>query len=212
MSVLATLSMASSILSLLCLLVLHFTSPEYKPSWRMISEYALGNSKWLITAFFLFWGAGSILLSLLLYNVVTGIWATLGVLFLFISGIGEIMGGLFDLKHKHHGLAFLLGVPALPLAALLIGYHLVNLERWQIHKTTLLLSTHATWLSLIIMAIAMRVMFSGFKKAGIQMSQDAEPPEHVPPGVIALGGYANRLLVICYIGWSLLVAFYFMNA
>lgn len=105
-----------------------------------------------------------------------------------------------------------MGVPALPVAALLIGYHLVHLEGGQIHKTTILVSTHATSLSLIIMAIAMGVMFSGFKKAGIPMSQEEEPPEHVPPGVIALGGYANRLLVFCYISWALLVAFYYTAA
>jgi hypothetical membrane protein len=128
----ALLSLLCGVLSLLCLLILHLISPEFKPSWRMISEYALGQYKWLITAFFLLWGASSIFLSLFLWNVVTTTWAKVGVIFLFISGIGEIMGGLFDVKHKWHGFAFLLGVPSLPIAALLIGYNVINMPQWNV--------------------------------------------------------------------------------
>jgi hypothetical protein len=42
MEILAVLTIVSGSLSLLCLLALHFVSPEFQPSWRMISEYALG--------------------------------------------------------------------------------------------------------------------------------------------------------------------------
>ncbi len=63
-----------SVLSLLCLLTLHFVSPEFKPSWRMISEYALGKYKWLITAFFYLWGIASIILSTLLWSEVSSTW------------------------------------------------------------------------------------------------------------------------------------------
>lgn len=202
----ALLALICGILSLLSLMILHFVSPEFKPSWRMISEYALGKHKWLITAFFLLWGASSIFLSLFLWNVVTTMWAKVGVVFLFISGIGEIMGGLFDVKHKLHGLSFLLGVPSLPIAALLIGYNVINMQQWDGFSSTILFSSHATWISLIAMAVAMMVMMSGFKKAGIVMEQNAAPPDRVPPGVIALAGYANRLLVFCYILWLLVIS------
>lgn len=207
METLALLSLASGVLALVCLLLLHVVSPEYQPSWRMISEYAMGKHKWLITSFFYLWGLSSLLLSVLLWNITTSGWAMLGVVLLFVSAIGEVMGGLFDVKHKLHGLAFLLGVPALPIAALLLGYHLSQLENWQQHATILLISSHATWISLVLMAIAMGVMISGFKKAGIVMDQNAEPPKEVPAGVVALAGYANRLLVLAYVLWLLVVAF-----
>ncbi len=203
----ALLSLLCGVLSLLCLLILHLISPEFKPSWRMISEYALGQYKWLITAFFLLWGASSIFLSLFLWNVVTTTWAKVGVIFLFISGIGEIMGGLFDVKHKWHGLAFLLGVPSLPIAALLIGYNVINMPQWNGNSATILLSSHATRISVIVMAVAMVVMTSGFKKAGIPMDQHSAPPEKVPDGVIAWAGYANRLLVFCYIFWLIIISY-----
>ena len=206
METVAILTISTGILSLLSLLVLHFVSPEFKPAWRMISEYALGKHKWLITSFFLQWGLSSVCLSILLWDVVTSPLAKVGILFLFISGIGEIMGGLFDVNHKHHGLAFLLGVPALPVAALLLGYHLKTLDGWSNHSSTIILLSHATWISLIIMSASMGVMFAGLKKAGIPMNKDAPPLENMPEGVIAVSGYANRLLVLCYIVWLIVMA------
>jgi hypothetical protein len=205
MEIIAILPITTGILSLLFLLVLHFVSPEFKPGWRMISAYALGKHKWMLTSFFLLWGLSSLCLSIFLWDVVSGPLAKVGILFLIISGIGEIMGGLFDVNHKHHGLAFLLGVPALPVAALILGYHLINLEGWNDHASTIILASHATWISLIIMAVAMAVMFAGFKKSGIPMDKNAPPPDKVPDGVIALGGYANRLLVLCYILWLIVI-------
>jgi hypothetical protein len=43
------------------------------------------------------------------------------------------------------------------------------------------------------------------------MGPDATPPEHVPEGVIAWGGYANRLLIVCYVGWLLFMASAFLS-
>jgi hypothetical protein len=171
----------------------------------MISEYALGKHKWLITSFFVFWGVSSLTLGIALWPLVNSTWATVGVVVLFISVVGEIMGGLFDIKHKLHGVSFMLGVPAVPVAAMLIGNNLMNAS-WLV-----ILSSHATWISLVVMAVAMIVMISGFKKAGIPMGPDVTPPETVPDGVIALAGYANRLLVICYVGWLIVVANFILN-
>lgn len=205
-TLLAQLVIVTGGLSLLCLLALHVVSPEFQPSWRMISEYALGRHKWLITAFFLLWGASSLLLSPLLWSVMTTWWGLAGVVFLIVSAIGEILGGLFDVRHKWHGLAFGLGVPSLPLAAVLISYDLTATGNWSNQGNAILILAHATWISLIVMAVAMVVMIAGFRRAGIAMDQNAEPPDAVPDGVIALGGYANRLLILCYVGWLIVVA------
>lgn len=206
MEILAVLSIVSGGLSLLCLLALHFVSPEFQPSWRMISEYALGKNKRLLTAFFFLWGACSILSSVLLWNLVDSIWASIGVILLFISGIGAIMGGMFDIKHPKHGLSFMIGVPTLPLATLLIGYHLLSQEAWFSYRSILLLFSHAPWIALVLMAGAMALLFAGFKKAGYPMGPNVEPPEKLPEGVIALAGYANRLLVLCYLIWPILMS------
>lgn len=206
MEILAVLSIVFGSLSLLCLLALHFVSPEFHPSWRMISEYALGKNKRLLTAFFFLWGACSILSSILLWSLVGSIWASMGVILLFISGIGAIMGGMFDIKHPNHGLSFMIGVPTLPLATLLLGYHLLSLAPWSSYQSVLLLASHAPWIALVFMGGAMALLFSGFKKAGCPMGPNVEPPDKLPEGVIALAGYANRLLVLCYLAWPILVA------
>lgn len=204
MNLLATLSIIAGVLSLISLLALHFTSPEFKPSWRMVSEYALGKYKWVLTLFFFMWGISSIFLAMSLMNIVSGFWPTAAIILLAISGIGAICGGLFDVNHKKHGLAFALGVPTLPIAALILTYHLLNTNI--ISQTNALISAHSTWISLILMAMSMMLMFSGFKKAGVAWDKDSPPPTEVPKGVIALGGYANRLLVFCDIFWVIYIA------
>ncbi|CAN5844048.1 hypothetical protein BH11BAC4_BH11BAC4_09220 [soil metagenome] len=206
MNSLATLTIATAVLSLLCLVGLHFLSPGFKPGFRMVSEYALGKSKWLLVIFFFAWGASSISLSVLLWKIVSTQTAGIGVILLFVSGIGAIMGGLFDVKHKLQGMSFLLGVPTLPIAALLIANNLIRLEPWRNHFSVIVFSTVAVWISLILMVVAMIAMFSSFKKAGIPVGKSAAPIEKLPEGVKAVNGYANRVLVLCYVLWLLIIA------
>ena len=75
LSIFANSTIAFGVISILCLLTLHFTSPEFKPNFRMVSEYALGKHKWLLTMFFLCWGLCSISSGFMLWNVVTTGWA-----------------------------------------------------------------------------------------------------------------------------------------
>ena len=209
MNTLVILSILAGVLSLLSLLILHFTSPEFKPGWRMVSEYALGKFKWLLTIFFLMWGASSLFLAFFLLNTVNGFWAYLATALLAVSGIGAICGGIFDVKHRLHGLAFTLGVPTLPISALILNYHLLNTGR--INQSFSLIIAHSTWISIILMAFTMILMYSGFKRAGVKWDKDSPPPTFVPKGVIALGGYANRLLVFCFIFWVIYISYLLMK-
>jgi len=172
----------------------------------MVSEYAMGKYKWILTLFFVFWSFSTLLSSALLFNIVTTNWTKFGAVLVLISGIGAFMGAIFDVKHKLHGLSFMLGVPTLPIAALIISYSLVQTENWNINRAAVLFSAHTVWISFIIMGLTMALMLSGFKRAGIPIGPDAEPPESVPDGVIAINGYANRLLIFCYIFWVIIIA------
>ena len=203
---LAKATITAALLSLLCLFILHFVSPEFEPSWRMVSEYALGNHKWLLTLFFLLWGISSVCLAILMRGFITSKAGKAGIILLFISGAGEILASIFDVSHSLHGLAAFLGIPTLPIAALLISYHLKSKELWTEYKKSLLLSAHLTWISLVLMIITMVVMITGFQNAGIEFKEGSEPPKSVPDGVIAIGGYANRILIIAYILWLIIVA------
>ncbi len=206
LSIFAILAIVSGALSLLCLLTLHFASPEFKPGWRMVSEYAMGKHKWALTLMFVFWGICSLFTAYLLWNVVTTKWAMFGTVLVFISGIGAFMGVLFDVKHKYHGLSFMLGVPTLPVGALIISYHLIKNSNWSFYQSEILLSAHAIWISVVLMAVSMALIFSGFKKAGMPLDKNAEPPETLPKGIIGINGYFNRILILCYIGWLVLIA------
>ena len=205
-SILANSTITFGIISILCLITLHFVSSEFKPNFRMVSEYALGNHKWLLTLFFICWGLCSITSALMLWNIVSSGWAKFGVLLVFMTGIGAIMGGLFHVQDKLHGLAFGIGVPFLPIGALIITYHLLKKVEWQNHSTALLFSSHSIWISLIFMALSMFLLFSSLKSAGIAYGPDAKPFEVLPKGVIGISGWANRILVLCYLIYPMLTA------
>ena len=202
--------LATGAMSLLCLLLLHFLSPEYDPSWRMISEYALGKYKAFLTAFFLLSAVCTMMLPVLLWNETAGVWPKVGLVLVFLSGVGSLMGGLFDLKHPLHGAAFALGVPTIMVGALLVSYHLVKRSDWAQHTTGMLLAAHAIWISLVLMGVSMAVMMNGFKQAGIPMGPGATPPDTVPLGVVAIAGYFNRLLVLCNIAWVMAMAYVYL--
>ena len=205
-SLLANSTIVLGAVSILSLVILHIVSSEFKPGFRMVSEYALGKHKWLLTVFFLCWGLCSISSGFVLWNVVTSGWAKLGVILLFVTGIGAIMGGLFDVNHKLHGLSFGIGVPFLPIGALLISYHLIQKSGWEQHSSALLFSAHSIWISVIFLAVTMFLLFSSLKATGIVYGPDSPPFTELPNGVIGINGWANRLLVICYIAYPMLTA------
>jgi hypothetical protein len=193
--------------SLLSLLLLHFFSPEFEPNWRMVSEYALGNYKWLVSLFFIFWGLSSILLAVTLWKHVTTKASKTGVVLVFISGVGASLAAWFDVSQPTgHGIAGLLGIPTVPIATLLVSYHLSKKQEWVSFTKPIKLLAHGTWIALVLMIVTMVVMMTGFQNAGIEMGPDSPPPSHVPDGVIALVGYVNRLLILVDIVWLIFVA------
>ena len=52
-------SLALSVATLLSLGSLHILSPEFDPTWRVVSEYALGKFGWALAILFLSWAFGS---------------------------------------------------------------------------------------------------------------------------------------------------------
>ena len=204
MAILPFIVIFCSIASLSLLASLHFLSKEFHPSWRMISEYALGKYPNILSGFFISWGIANIGTAIWMLEQTTNLLSKTGVLLLVISGLGAIMGGLFDIKHKFHGLSFMLGIPTLLVGSLFISYDMINQMPWLEYRMIIMIATHSIWISCVIMAITMNIMFAGFKKSGIDFGPETIPPAEVPDGVIAWAGYANRWLVICYITWVII--------
>ncbi|RYF92968.1 MAG: hypothetical protein EOO02_24595 [Chitinophagaceae bacterium] len=117
----------------------------------------------------------------------------------------------FDVKHKLHGLSAGIGLPFLPVGALLISNHLIKNADWQQHRTAMLFSSHATWISLLFMGLSMFLLFSSMKKTGITYGPDSSPFTDLPKGVIGINGWANRVLVLCYIFYPVLMAILFLT-
>ncbi|MEJ1241015.1 DUF998 domain-containing protein [Chryseolinea sp. T2] len=207
----AKLSIIAASISIVALFGLHVLSPEFGPSWRMVSEYANGSFEWLLFVFFIFWGLSSWALAIALWPYVASVAAKFGVIALVISGLGTILAAFFNVNHPLHGLTGTLGIPTFVVAALLVSYHLRKKTDWTGKKNVLIWSAHATWMSVVLVVVTMIIMINGFKEAGIVLGPSQKPPASVPVGVVALVGYANRLLIAAYIGWLLLVSSVLLN-
>ncbi len=193
-------------LVLLILVLLHFLSPEFDPSWRMVSAYANGKHNWLLSLMFMCWAVSSFLLSIALWPLARTAFAKLGVMFLVIAGIGEAMAAAFDINHPLHMHAAILGMNGLPIAAMLIGVTFGRMGHWLQWRRAVLWLSNLTWISVVLMSVAMAVFFDGLSRAGIEMGPDAKPLTELPPGVMSFGGWANRFLIFAYCAWAIAVA------
>lgn len=186
----ARISLAASVASLVFLAALHMLSPEFDPSWRMVSEYSLGNYSWVLLLMFLSWALSCVALFFAIRSQIQTIGGKIGLGFLLLAAVGMTMGGLFDVNHDLHGLAAMIGIPSLPIAAILISVSPGRNPSWNSSRTLLVWTAILTWVSLVLMNIA---IFTGFSPTG-----------EINPG--AWLGWANRLLIIAYNEWLMKVA------
>jgi len=199
------LALCTTAISLAALMFLHFFSPEFSPAWRMISEYAQGKYEWVLSVFFLSGGISVWCAACSFWSIIQNTWAKIGIVLLFISGFRGLMASIFNVSHPLHGIAALLGVPSFPLASMLISYDLCKC--YSFNHRRLMWAANFTWISIVFMVITMILMISGLKKAGNFHPGTYGFPKIIPAGVIALAGYANKILVLANSYWLILVSF-----
>jgi hypothetical membrane protein len=184
----ARLAIALTVVALFALTGLHVLSPEFDPAKRVVSEYALGRHGWLLSVMFLSWGLGTWSLVPAIQADVSTFPGRIGLVLLVFTGLGEALAAFFDVNWpKMHGLAGALGVLSLPLAAMLISMSLRRHPLWRSQRLSLLVAANLTWLALVVMATAM--LFLGSKPTNRHVSI----------------GWPNRLLVVMYCVWVILV-------
>ena len=198
-------AIAATAAALLLLASLHVLSPEFDPSWRMVSEYANGQYSWVLSLMFVFWAVSSWALAFAIWSQVRTRAGKIGLVFLIAAGIGEAMASVFDINHPLHSLAAMIGIGSLPVAALLISVSLSRTQGWSAAKKALLWTANLTWISVILMAATFAILIVTYTQAGGDMTAGAEATV-LPPGVIALVGWANRLLIVVYCVWVMTVA------
>jgi hypothetical protein len=192
--------------TILLLASLHVLSPEFDPSWRMVSEYAFGHYGWVLSLMFLSWGTSSWALAVAIWSQVQTKSGKVGLWFLVVAGIGEALASVYDVTHDTgHGIAGLLGVGGFPVAALLLSVSLGRTEAWSSAKKTLMRIANLSWMSVLLLAATLVLMTMQLAKAnGGQLPQHA--PKSLPPGVFRLDGWVNRLIVVSNCLWVFVVA------
>jgi hypothetical protein len=191
----ARVAFGASLATLALLVALHILSPEFQPSWRMISEYANGEYPWVLTLMFLSWAVSSWALAYALRPYITTKGGKIGLVFLAVAGIGEAMAALFDINHALHNVAGNIGIASLPVAAVLISRALGRAK----------LLAHATWVSVVLLVISFAVLMSTYVSSGGDL-ESGEKITELPDGVIAFVGWTNRLLVVVYSVWVAVMA------
>ena len=186
--------------ALIALAALHVLKPEVNPSRNMISQYALGRHGWVMAICFAAFAAASACLFVTLIASVPSLLGHIGLGFLLAAAIGLAMAACFPMdpistphaqrsfSGKMHGVAFLMGVPCQLLAVLLVSLALAETSDASL---SLLVLTGIVWLSLgVMIAIMLRV-----------------GPGHGPnPSVPRLFGWSNRLFMVAYGVWLMVVA------
>lgn len=201
----AEIAIVGASLAVASLASLHILSPEFSPAWRMISEYGNGHYEWDLSFMFVFWGLSALALAVAIRSQVTGAPGRVGLALLVVAGIGDVGGGVFDINHDPgHSIAGALGIIGLPAAAILISIALGRNERWSAAKSLVLWTAHFTWASAVLLCLTFVLMVVTFMQ--VEGSLPTQVPQSVPPGVIALVGWANRLLMLAYCAWVITVA------
>ncbi len=202
----AWVSIIMTAATILLLASLHVLSPEFAPSWRMVSEYAFGHYGWVLSLMFLSWGISSWALAVAIWSQVKTKAGKVGLWLLVVAGIGGAMAAVFDVTHDTgHSIAGLLGVGGFPIAALLLSVGLGHIQSWRGAKKALLWIANLSWISVILLVATLVLMTMQLAQVnGGHLPQHA--PKSLPPGVLGLEGWANRLIVLSNCLWVFVAA------
>jgi hypothetical protein len=187
----ARLSIAAAAAALVLLAALHVLSPEFDPSWRMVSEYALGDYGWVLALMFITWAVSCVALFFAIKSNIQTLGGKIGLGFLLAAALGMTMAAIFDASHNLHGLAAMIGMPSLPIAAMLTSLSLARNLAWASARRSLLWTANLTWISLVLMFAA---VFMGLSRSGGEFGPDV------------LAGWPNRFLIVAYCAWLVTAA------
>jgi hypothetical membrane protein len=207
----ARLAMGAAAATLLLLASLHILSPEFDPSFRMVSEYALGHYGWILSLMFLAWGISSWALALALWSQVKTKAGKIGWWLLVIAGLGSAMASVFDVTHDPgHSIAGVLGMVGFPIAAVLLSVSLGRNQAWRGAKKPLLCIANLSWISVVLLGATLVLMTVQFAQAyGGHLPQHA--PTQLPAGVLGVDGWADRLFVLSTCLWVFVAAWQAMK-
>lgn len=199
----AYVSFAAAAIFLVLLAALHIIKPEFDPSWRFVSEYAIGHHGWIMVLAFLFLALSCLASVIAIRSQIKTTGGKIGLVLLLVVAASLIAAGVFvadpitaskgelTTHGNLHGLAAMIGIPGLPIAAVLISRSLVRNQAWSSTRRLLLWTAQLTWISVLAMFVSMFIMLG--------QTQGKFGPD-------VLIGWPNRLVVLAYCIWLMVVA------
>lgn len=140
----------ATLIFILLLSLLHLIEPEIKPTWRFISEYALGKYGWLMVVAFFAWAFAYVFLFFALRRELTTKVGKIGLAMMLVSAFGLLLAGVFTTDAATaetqttsgflHSLGGTLAM-AMPLASLLAGLSLIRKAEWRFARRSILSAT-----------------------------------------------------------------------
>jgi hypothetical protein len=197
----ARLSIGGAAAFLVLLAALHFIKPELDPSWRMISEYEIGRHGWVMALAFLSLAFSCVALFVAVRAQIRTRGGKVGLALLLVAAAGMTIAAIFtsdpitasgDELTTHgnlHALGAVLGI-GFPIAAALISRSLARNREWSQARRPLLWSAVAVWIGFLVFTLSMILMFPN----------DGTFGPDVPIG------WPNRLMMVAYSGWLMVVA------
>ena len=196
-----TIVFAATFLAILILL--HFLKPELDPSWRMISEYEIGRFGWMMRLAFFCWGASVVALLITIWPSLQSASGTISRWWLVVIASAQIGAGIFktnpitdttpNTANTIHVLCGTIVILTFPIAATIAVLSLLRDSLWLATQGQLIFGAVLTWLG----------MASFF--ASIIISRRLDPSAgRVGPKIYL--GWPNRMLVVTYALWIIIVA------
>ena len=198
----ARLAIGAGAAVIVLLASLHVLSPEFDPSWRVVSEYANGKYGWVLSLMFAAGALSDWALGFAIWPEVHTKAGKVGLILLIASGIGGAMASVFDINHSLHNVAGLIGVFSIPIAAPLITVVLTRSQPWSGARKHLLWIANLIWISLVMFIVTTVILAVTYLHAGGQMNTQVK---QLPPGVVALNGWPNRLFVVACSLWVIAI-------
>jgi uncharacterized protein DUF998 len=199
----ARLSFSGAAIFLVLLAALHIIKRQFDPSWRFVSEYAIGHHGWIMVLAFLFLALSCFTSFIAIKSQVETTGGKIGLALLLVVAASLFAAGVFvadpitasknelTTHGSLHGLAAMVGIPGLPIAAVLISRSLARNKAWSSIRRLLLWTGYLTWITVLLMFPSMFIMLG--------QTQGKFGP-HV------LIGWPNRLVVLAYCAWLMVVA------
>ncbi|MFN8379534.1 MAG: DUF998 domain-containing protein [Anaerolineae bacterium] len=197
------ISMGLSTLFLVLLFLLHFLAPELDPSWRMISEYEIGPYGWMMRLAFFCWGGSVLALIAALRPYLRTRSGKTGFGWLVVIGVALFGAGLFatdpitnitdSFTNRMHTLAGAVVIFTFPIAATLAARGLAQHPQWVSSRRWVWGATVLVWLGLVLYVGTLTISVVTNPAAG-------------KSGPDVLQGWPNRIMVVLYILWLLIVA------